>query len=195
MGLKWNSISPIASNLELYAWGSNQYGQLGDGTNTSSSTPIKIPNPAGAYWKSIACGSDHSMALDNNGRLYIWGRNNHGQLGDGTNTNRNVPTSTSSIVFNLIDGGGNNSIAVDILKNLYSWGANSSGELGNGTLVDKKNIVKNLYLDGLLEISTGNGYHSLALSMNHFVNSVALLETSTGDNHLSTSLTTTIAPT
>ena len=171
MGLKWNSILPIASNLELYTWGSNQYGQLGDGTNISSSTPIKIPNPVGAHWVVIACGSDHSMGLDNTGRLYTWGRNNHGQLGDGTNANRNLPTSTSSTVFNLIDGGGNNSIAVDGLKNLYSWGDNSSGELGDNTLVDKKNIVKNIYLDGLLEVSTGNGYHSLALSVNPFINS------------------------
>jgi hypothetical protein len=160
MGLKWNSNQ---TNLELYTWGSNQYGQLGDATNNSSSTPVRIPDPIGSYWGKIACGSDHSIALDSNGILYTWGRNNSGQLGDSTNVNKNIPTSTSSIVFNLIDGGGNSSTAVDILKNLYSWGENTAGGLGDNTLVSKKSITKNNYLSNSLEISTGY-YHSLSIS-------------------------------
>jgi alpha-tubulin suppressor-like RCC1 family protein len=162
MGLKWDASQ---ANLELYTWGSNQYGQLGDGTNNSSSDLLRVPDPPGSTWAAIACGANHSMALDANGQLYTWGRNNHGQLGDGTIIDKNSPVSpASSIIFNLIDGGGDKSIAIDEFKNLYSWGENSSGELGYNTLVDNKNIVKNTYLENILEVSIGD-HHSIALSI------------------------------
>ncbi|MEG2886951.1 MAG: hypothetical protein RR853_07480, partial [Aurantimicrobium sp.] len=74
-----------------YAWGDNGYGQLGDGTNTSRNVPVLVQAPAGVTFTSISAGNSHSLALGSDGNTYAWGDNGYGQLGDGTNTSRNVP--------------------------------------------------------------------------------------------------------
>ncbi len=68
----------------------NNSGQLGDGTNNSSSiVPIQIGTATN--WQFIAAGAEHSMAIKTDGTLWAWGRNSEAQLGDGTNNNSNVP--------------------------------------------------------------------------------------------------------
>jgi alpha-tubulin suppressor-like RCC1 family protein len=66
----------------LYAWGENDYGQLGNGTTTDKDFPIRIGSDSD--WTSISAGDYHSLALKQNGSLYSWGRNNESQLGDGS---------------------------------------------------------------------------------------------------------------
>ncbi|HLG29265.1 MAG TPA: hypothetical protein VI387_03565, partial [Candidatus Brocadiales bacterium] len=80
----------LKSDGTLWAWGYNYYGQLGDGTNTSKNAPVKIGTDN--TWGSIVgVGAYHTIALKSDGTLWAWGDNYYGQLGDGTNTNRNVP--------------------------------------------------------------------------------------------------------
>ena len=95
--IKWVHISAgldhslaIDSEGTLYTWGNNQYGQLGDGTITSRSSPTKIGTKND--WKYIATGIGHSLAINEAGELYAWGRNNFGQVGDGVGRNKLVPT-------------------------------------------------------------------------------------------------------
>ena len=75
----------------------------------------------------IAAGGYHSLALFSDGSLYAWGDNEYGQLGDGTNTNRNIPVMIGT-GFTAISAGDSHSLA---LKGnvLYAWGNNNSGEL------------------------------------------------------------------
>ena len=78
---------------QAWAWGYNDYGQLGDGTNTSSNKPVKVATDTGlTHVMAIAAATSHSLAIDNTGQAWAWGANWSGQLGDGTNTNRNKPT-------------------------------------------------------------------------------------------------------
>ena len=75
---------------DVYCWGDNSNGQLGDGTNTNRDTATPVPFFTGNVTK-ICAGSDHTCALTTDGRLYCWGYNFYGQLGDGTNSETNTP--------------------------------------------------------------------------------------------------------
>lgn len=80
----------IKTDGTLWAWGLNNAGQLGDGTNNPSSI-VPVQFSAGNNWQFISAGPEHSMAIKTDGTLWAWGRNSEAQLGDGTNNNSNVP--------------------------------------------------------------------------------------------------------
>ena len=79
---------------ELWTWGRNGYGQLGDNTGTNRSTPVTTLS-GGANWKQVAGGNVHTAAIKTDGTLWTWGRNDFGQLGDNTSgINRSTPVTT-----------------------------------------------------------------------------------------------------
>ena len=99
-GTSWQQVSTgyqhtiaVCSNGFLYVWGSNYYGELGNGTNISRTTPSPVAPPTGLSWTQVACSSFHSLALASNGQMYSTGYNFSGELGNGTTTssNRFVP--------------------------------------------------------------------------------------------------------
>jgi hypothetical protein len=117
----------LDSEGQIYAWGSNYYGQLGNGDTTSSNTPVKVDTSGVLAGKTIsqisaAAVSDYSLALDSEGQIYAWGYNLNGQLGNGTTITSNTPVQTNfsnmldrsitsikfgdveAISFNVIDG-------------------------------------------------------------------------------------------
>ena len=83
----------INADGELYVWGRNGSGQLGDGTTSRRSSPIKIGTGASTEtnWVSVAVGYEHSLAINAAGELYAWGSSHHGQVGDGKNLNQARP--------------------------------------------------------------------------------------------------------
>jgi len=78
----------------VWAWGDNSYGQLGDGTTQQQSTPVAIAVPAAIRNIFVGTNADFSLAITVNGALLAWGRNNRGQLGDGSSLDRWVPAAT-----------------------------------------------------------------------------------------------------
>ena len=74
----------VGSDGNVYAWGDNSYGELGDGTTTPREKPQLIPLPDGAVVAAVCAGEIHSLALDTAGKVYAWGANASGQLGDGS---------------------------------------------------------------------------------------------------------------
>lgn len=74
--------STIASDTIL-AWGDNSFGQSGNGSTTSSSTPVAVSLPTGSTATIVAAGSDHSLAVTSTGATLAWGNNRVGQLGNG----------------------------------------------------------------------------------------------------------------
>ena len=125
----------IGSNGVLYAWGLGTDGQLGNGTTTSSSTPVQVSLPAGVVPVAVAAGDDHSLALGSNGTLYAWGYNGYGQLGNGTKTNEDTPvtvTFPSGVKATAIAAGTNFSLALGSDGNVYAWGDGNLGALGHG---------------------------------------------------------------
>ncbi len=135
----------IGSDGYLYAWGLNQYGQLGIGNLTTESTPVKVSMPAGVIPLSVAAGNDHSLAIGSNGTVYAWGHNAFGQLGNGTTTDSHVPTAVSlpaGVSANAIAASGFASMAIGSDGNVYTWGDGANGALGNGGTANETTPVK-----------------------------------------------------
>ena len=171
IGTKFTQVSTgscystaIDSEGNLWTWGLNNYGQLGDGTGINKTSPIKILD--GIKFTQISAGEDHSLAIDNEGNLWAWGYNYNGQLGDGTTTNKTTPVQIKdSTKFSKISTGVDYSIAIDNEGNLWTWGRNYKGQLGDGTTTDKT-IPKQIKKDTkFLKISAGRAGHVLAIDI------------------------------
>ena len=76
----------LKSDGMVWAWGSNLYGQLGDGSNTDRTTPVRVAGLSSVT--AIAGGANHTIALKSDGTVWTWGENNYGQLGDGTTSDK-----------------------------------------------------------------------------------------------------------
>ena len=95
----------LKSDGTVWAWGYNNYGQLGDGTTTDRHTPVSVSGLTGVT--AIAGGYGHSLALKSDGTVWAWGYNSYGQLGDGTTTDRHTPVDVSGLSgVTAIAGGG-----------------------------------------------------------------------------------------
>ncbi len=136
----------LASNGTVYAWGLNTKGQVGDGTTTAvRNAPVAVNVSgvlAGKKIKAVAAGESHCVVLADDGKVYTWGDNSYGQLGNGNNTDSNVPVEviTSGAIAGksivAISAGGLFSVALASDGTVYTWGYNSSGQLGYGNNTD-----------------------------------------------------------
>lgn len=125
----------IKNDSTVWTWGGNQFGQLGDGSNTNKGTPAQVAGLSGIKAVSGGQAGFHSLALKANGTVYSWGKNTEGQLGiasptSGINTPTLVPGLTGIVA---IAGGEYHSIALKNDGTVWSWGRNVEGQLGNGT--------------------------------------------------------------
>ena len=142
----WEKLSVgSAHNLALktdgsiWSWGSNWYGKLGTGsTGGSSDLPIKISSTND--WLEIAAGQDHSIAIKKDGSLWSWGRNIHGELGDGTKNDQSSAKKIGTELNWLSASAGNSfTIALNNEKKALASGSTLWGELGigNSTAIEK----------------------------------------------------------
>ncbi len=147
----------------VWAYGQNTYGQLGIGTQDSTDNPIYVNFGTGVKIVDIACGEEHSMALDSAGNVYVWGRNNYYQLGNSTDIFVTSPKIINSITNAIkIASGNNNCFVITQDKNSYSWGLNANGECGIGSYTNKITITKTKFLTDVIEIKAGKN-HTVAL--------------------------------
>lgn len=153
----------------VWAWGRNNYGQLGDGTHTDRSVPVQASGLAGVL--SVAAGKFHSLALMNGGTVQAWGWNTYGQLGDGTNTNSNAPVQVSGLSgVTAIASGFYYSLALKSDGTMWTWGDNTYGQLGIGTSGFSANtnvpVQASFSPDTVIRSIAGGGWHALALQNN-----------------------------
>jgi len=127
--------SLVITDGRLWAWGSNRFGQLGDGTMENRTTPVQIGTDTD--WISIDVGMGHTVALKTNGSLWAWGNNEFGNLGDGTTENRTSPVQIGSDTnWVTVVAGDDHTMAIKTDGTLWAWGANSHGQIGDGTVTD-----------------------------------------------------------
>lgn len=151
--------------------GRNFHGQLGNGSrnmdyNVAQVKPQKIYMKEENKFIEISAGYSHCLAIDINGKLWSWGNNQYGQLGDGTNVDKYIINKVEipeEIKFNKIMAGYGHSLAIDEHGNLWSWGNNQYGQLGDGTIENKETPVK--IMEGIKEATVGYQY-SLAIDIN-----------------------------
>lgn len=156
-----NHSLSICNTNTLKAWGSNTYGQLGDGTTTDRLTPTSVSSITGVT--KVEAGNYHSIALKSSGTVHTWGFNSKGQLGDGTLINKSIPVTVSGLTgMTAVAAGADHSLALKNDGTVWAWGWNSNGQLGDGTTVDKTTPIQVPGLTGVIAISAGE-YHSLAL--------------------------------
>jgi alpha-tubulin suppressor-like RCC1 family protein len=137
-GTNWKQVTcgdahtaAVKTDGTLWDWGSNGYGQLGDNTTTQRNTPVTTFS-GGTNWKQVSCGTNFTAAIKTDGTLWAWGRNNNGQLGDNTTTQRNTPVTTFSGGTNWkqVSSGNIHMAAIKTDGSLWTWGSNFFGVLG-----------------------------------------------------------------
>ena len=136
---------------------------VGGGTGNNSGNQIDTIRPdvgLNNYSQVLSLGYDRSGVIAQNGSLYMWGRNDSGQIGDGTTEYRYKPTKILDHVIAVSLGGGHSG-AITQDGSLYMWGSNDSGQIGDGTTEYRYKPTK--ILDHVIAVSLGGG-HSGAIT-------------------------------
>lgn len=146
----------------VVAWGKNDYGQLGDGTQTYRSEPVEAVGLTGI--RSVSAGWWHSMALHEDGKVFCWGYGGDGHLGNGTNVAfSSVPVEVTGLTnAEAVAAGDDHCLAVLATGEVVAWGYNGNGQLGNGTTVSTNVPARVVGVTAVRAVAAG-GQHSLAL--------------------------------
>ena len=161
----------LAQAGDVWGWGNNSYGQLGDGTYTARYSPVQPSGITGMA--QVATGWYHSLALKSDGTVWAWGYDYYGQLGDGngTDTTRNTPGQ----VTGLADAGGNyfymtqvaagqvHSLALRADGTVWAWGNNVYGQLGDGTYTTRDTPAQVSGMRNIVQIAV-QGYYSSGIN-------------------------------
>jgi alpha-tubulin suppressor-like RCC1 family protein len=176
LGLGSAHTCALASGGGVECWGSNDYGQLGNGSDVAELWPVTVERAPGvplADVVSLVGGGAHNCALTAGGEVYCWGSNESGQLGDGSIFDQSRPvrvglddvTPLGGVV--ALDLGSEHSCALTAGGEAYCWGQNLFGQLGDGTTEGRRRPVRIDYapgvpLQGLSAIAAG-AHHTCAV--------------------------------
>jgi alpha-tubulin suppressor-like RCC1 family protein len=168
-----HSLALLESHTVM-AWGNGVFGQLGDGKTEQSDVPVAVcaageTAPCANHLSGVTAISgteNFNLALLENGTVVAWGSNFAGQLGDGSNTNSDVPVAVTGLSgVTAIAGGSNHGLALLSNGTVEAWGGNEEGQLGNGSTVSSDSPVPVSGLSSVTAISAGYN-DSLALLSN-----------------------------
>ncbi len=164
----------LLSGGQVECWGGNSFGELGNGTTTSSDVPVEVSGISNAT--AIADGGIHACAVLSGGQMYCWGANYQGQLGDGTTSGpqacaHSTACSTTPVAVSGISNatavaaGNEHSCALLSGGKIACWGADSAGQLGNGTTTNNSPTpVPVSGISNATAIAGADSAHTCALS-------------------------------
>lgn len=175
-GTNWKTVScgyyfttAIKNDGTLWSWGLNDYGQLGDNTTSSKSSPVQTV-AFGTSWKQVSAGRSHTTAIKVDGTLWCWGYNSfYGQLGDNTTLPKSSPIQTITYGTNwkntCVGFASYTTTAIKTDGSLWCWGDNTKGQLGDNTRTSKSSPIQTLLYGTNWKKSTC-GYQSIAAVTN-----------------------------
>ena len=140
-------------------WGTNYNGQLGDGSNDYSKTPVDVYGLDSGV-DQISAGGSHTCALLSSGTVKCWGANYNGQLGNGTTDNKNTPVDVSNLNnVTQISAGDSHTCALLSSGAVKCWGANYNGQLGDNTTSPSNTPIDVFGLsNGIVLVSAGDSH-------------------------------------
>lgn len=158
----------LTSSGQVYTWGDNGDGQLGDGSETDSQTPVLVALPPGVAAAAIAVGGYHALAATTTGAVYAWGANYDGQLGDGSTASSASPVEVAlprGTRARALAAGGAFSLALTSNGRVLAWGDGQSGELGDGRRTEATTpVAVRLPSRARVRMIAAGGAHALALA-------------------------------
>jgi alpha-tubulin suppressor-like RCC1 family protein len=144
----WRTVSAgntftcaIRTTGRLYCWGSNEHGQAGSNPDTNPPTPTQVTG-GGVDWTAVSTGEDHACGIRRPGRLYCWGKDDRGQVGDGAadgGADQVAPVRIGTASdWKAVSAGTNHTCGRRGAGRLWCWGSDEHSQLGNGvTDVDR----------------------------------------------------------
>ena len=166
-GVEWENIFDTTFYIksDVYGWGENGQGHLGDNTVIDKSSPV---SPVGGItnWTQITGSGYHALALTSDGIAYAWGDALAGKLGDNSTADKSSPVTVVGGITNWsqLSAAVNHSLGVTKNGIAYAWGFNGAGHLGDGTNFSRRSPVT--VIGGITnwsQVSAG-GAHSLGIA-------------------------------
>jgi len=161
---EYDTGNAIYSGAELYAWGKNDDGQIGNntGNGTDKSSPVQIG--ALTDWLLVSGGENHSASIKTDNTLWTWGSNGSGRLGDNTTSSRSSPVQIGILTnWNSVSAGREHTQAVKTNGTLWAWGRNNYGQLGDNTVVNKSSPVQIGSLTNWYSVFSGKSSSNLSI--------------------------------
>ena len=157
-----NHTAAIKSDGTLWVWGSNAYGQLGDNTTITKSSPVQTVT-RGNNWSQVSCGPGKTAAIKTDGTLWVWGLGING-LGDGTAGYAFMKSSPVQTIaygnnWSSVSCGYQHFAATKTDGTLWSWGNNAYGQLGDNTRTHRSSPIQT--------ISYGTNWSSVSCGSSH----------------------------
>ena len=153
VGLAAPAPVALAAGAQPLSTGLDADGQLGNGAASSRLTPGSVSVPATMV--AIASGREHAYALDDSGRIWAWGDNSRGAVGDGTSTDRPTPVRLALTNVRQVEAGHYHGIALRTDGTVWTWGFGRLGQLGLGTTGNQSAPVQVPGLAGIVAVAAG----------------------------------------
>jgi alpha-tubulin suppressor-like RCC1 family protein len=155
-----DSVAAVTKNGQLWLWGDNTNGKLGDNSTTAKSSPVQTV-AGGNNWRQATSSSLNSIGVKTDGTLWVWGNNSTGAVGDNSTTHRSSPVQTVAGGTNWKRAAQGTSFSAGLKSDgtLWTWGNNISGQLGDNTTAHRSSPVQTVAL--------GNNWRALSCGENH----------------------------
>ena len=155
----------VTTDFRAWCWGNNDHGQLGAGAGVASKSAVPLAVAGGRRFRQVDAGAFHTCGTTYpENRIFCWGNNESGQLGDGTLIARSVPVATlGGLAVRQVATGQDHSCAVTSTNVAYCWGLNFDGQLGDSTRARRTKPVKVVGGHAFRQIDAGS-FHTCGVT-------------------------------